>query len=300
MEVCRCSRRWQSSLAIMVIAVLLLVPVSSGFCQGSPPQRIVSLGPMNTKNIYLLGVEDRLVANTLYCRFPEAAREKEKIGTVLQIDIEHILSLRPDLVLATGLTQPQQIDALRRLGLRVRQFREPRSFDEICSQFLELGNLLGLERRAEAILARVNRRLSAIRQSASTLPQPRVLLQIGANPLFAATSASFTDDYIALAGGVNIAAGEDSGRYSPEKALTQNPDVIVIAIMGGQTGLGSAEQEKWRKLSSIAAVKSGRVFLVDPDLVCSPTPESFIEGLTLFSQLLHSQSAERLTISRRE
>ncbi|MCI5128976.1 MAG: ABC transporter substrate-binding protein, partial [Candidatus Electrothrix sp. AUS3] len=63
-------------------------------------QRIVSLGPINTENIYLLGAEDRLVGNTNYCVRPEAAKSKEKIGSVMQISIEKILSLRPDLILA--------------------------------------------------------------------------------------------------------------------------------------------------------------------------------------------------------
>jgi len=215
---------------------ILLTSVQSGLCAEVLPQRIVSLGPMNTKNIYLLGAENRLVANTVYCRSPEAARRKEKIGTVLQIDIEHIFSLRPDLVLATGLTQPQQINGLRRLGLRVVQFKEPKSFQDISSQFLTLGRLLGLEKKTQAILSEVTGQLQAIRSSIAGLPPQKVLLQIGANPLFAATSTSFTHDYISLAGDVNIAAAEQSGRYNPEKVVAQNPDVIIIAIMNAYPG----------------------------------------------------------------
>lgn len=278
---------------------ILLTSVQSGLCAEVLPQRIVSLGPMHTKNIYLLGAEDRLVANTVYCRSPEAARRKEKIGTVLQIDIEHIFSLRPDLVLATGLTQPQQINGLRRLGIRVVQMKEPQSFQEISSQFLVLGRLLGLEKKAQAILSGVAGQLQAIRSSIAGLAPQKVLLQIGSNPLFAATSTSFTHDYISLAGDVNIAAAE-SGRYNPEKVVAQNPDVIIIAIMGSQTGLGLAEKKKWQEISSIGAARKGKIFLIDPDLVCSPTPVSFIETLTVISRLVHPELAGRALLSARE
>ncbi|MCI5220091.1 MAG: ABC transporter substrate-binding protein, partial [Candidatus Electrothrix sp. LOE2] len=102
--------------------LLCLAPVAEQAEANTFPQRIVSLGPINTENVYLLGAEDRLVADTNYCVRPEAARSKEKIGSVMQVSIEKILSLRPDLNLATGLTQPQQLKKLRELGLRVEQF----------------------------------------------------------------------------------------------------------------------------------------------------------------------------------
>ncbi len=66
------------------------------------PQRIVSLGPINTENVFLLGAGDRLVGNTNYCVRPTEARNRAKIGSVMQISLEKILSLKPDLVLATG------------------------------------------------------------------------------------------------------------------------------------------------------------------------------------------------------
>ena len=294
------SIRRRTGLSLLALCLCLIL-LQSAFGASSSPQRIVSLGPMNTKNIYLLGAGDRLVANTVYCRLPAAAREKEKIGTVLQIDIEHILSLRPDLVLATGLTQPQQIDALRRAGMRVVQFKEPRSFIEIRSQFLALGRLLGLEERAAAILAEVEVELRAISTSTAGLPQQRVLLQIGTNPIFAATASSFTHDFISMAGGINIAALEKSGRYNQEKVLAQNPDVIIIAMMGSQTGVGAAEKRKWQDLfAGFSSAGSRGIFLIDPDLVCSPTPVSFLEALTVVSRLIHPELAGRALLSARE
>lgn len=281
------------------LLVLVLVVLHTGTCLGGLPQRIVSLGPMHTKNIYLLGAADRLVANTEYCRFPEAALRKEKIGTVMQVDIEHILALSPDLVLATGLTQPGQIEGLRRAGLRVVQFAEPRSFAEICKQFRDLGRLLGLEWKVGQILGQVDEDLREMQARLAGLPRPGVLLQIGANPLFAATSSSFTNDYILLAGGANIAAGEPSGRYDPEKVMAKDPEVILIAMMGSQSTVGRTEREKWRKLTTLRAVRQGGVHLVDSDLICSPTPVSFVKALVVLSRLIHpGLTREKLLTAR--
>ena len=130
------------------------------------PQRIVSLGPINTENVFLLGAGDRLVADTSYCVHPAAARDKVKIGSVMQLNIEQILSLHPDLILATGLTTPQQVAQLAASGVRVVHFRQPSDFAEICDQFLELGRLLGLENRAQEIIAEAHATIATETQSA--------------------------------------------------------------------------------------------------------------------------------------
>ena len=136
---------------LLIVLLSCLLPLPAQAQENSFPQRIVSLGPINTENIYLLGAEDRLVGNTSYCVRPDAARSKEKIGSVMQVSIEKILSLKPDLILATGLTQPQQADKLRELGLRTEQFQQPASFAEICAQFRRIGELLARYPKADQV-----------------------------------------------------------------------------------------------------------------------------------------------------
>ena len=118
--------------------------------QGKPssPQRIVSLGQTITERIYLLGAQDRLIANTVYCVVPEEAKTKEKVGTLLQFNIEKIISLKPDLVLASNLARSKQLSKLKELGIRVIKFTYPTSFSGICRQFIELGEILGKVEKA--------------------------------------------------------------------------------------------------------------------------------------------------------
>lgn len=276
-------------LGFLLILVLGLYPASAWSQEEQFPQRIVSLGPINTENVFLLGAGDRLVANTSYCVHPAAARDKVKIGSVMQLNIEQILGLQPDLILATGLTSPQQVAQLAASGVRVVHFPQPSNFTAICDQFLELGKLLGLETRARKIIAEAQKEVQAIQQRVRGLPPKKVFLQVGAHPLFASVASSFTNDFIVLAGGINIAAGQRDGRYNQEKVTAQNPDVIIVAVMGSEGGTGAREREEWLRFEPISAVRNRQVFVVDPDLICSPSPMTFVKGLEQIAGLIHPQ-----------
>ncbi len=268
------------------------LPSQAGAQETGFPQRIISLGPLNTENVYLLGAGDRLVANTSYCVRPEAAKAKEKIGSVMQISIEKILSLQPDLVLATGLTQPQQLKKLWELGLRVVQVKQPTSFSEICTEFLRLGRLLGLEARAKEVVRRAKSEVAAVTSRVAGLPRQKVFLQVGAQPLFGSVTSSFTHDYIRLGGGINVIADQTVGTVGYEKILARNPDVIIIAVMGSESGAAAREKKKWQRFSVISAVRNDRVYSINPDLVCSPSPETFARTLAVIAGLIHPEIGE--------
>jgi len=278
-----------------VFAILLLFPAppageaASAVQANRPdyPQRIISLGPINTENIYLLGAQDRLIADTIYCNSPPAAREKEKIGTLIQANIEKIVSLQPDLVLATALTRPRQAARLENLGIRVIRFTHPGSFREICSQFLRLGRLLDREEKALQIVEQARSEVDAVRRRTEKLAKKRVFLQVGARPLHASIESSFTHDFIRLGGGENIAAGASSGVYSRENVIRENPEVIIIAMMGSQTKAGEQEKKTWQRYRSLQAVKNNSIYLVDADLICSPSPLDFVRALKKITGLIH-------------
>lgn len=290
----------KNSLLTFLVGLVLFMglafsPVTAFSQEDRYPQRIVSLGPINTENVYLLGAEDRLVANTSYCVHPAAAKDKVKIGSVMQFNVEQILSLHPDLILATGLTTPAQVAQLSASGVRVVHFHQPNSFAAICDQFLELGKLLGLEAKAREIIAEAQGEVLAIQQRVKGLAPKKVFLQVGATPLFASVESSFTNDFIVLAGGINIAAGKREGRYNYEMVTAQNPDVIIVAIMGSEGGMGAREKEEWLRFTPISAVRNGQVFVMDPDLICSPSPMTFVKGLEKIAGLIHPANKETLS-----
>jgi ABC-type Fe3+-hydroxamate transport system substrate-binding protein len=267
--------------------LLLLAPCSAQATVAEYPQRIVSLGPINTENVFLLGAGNRLVANTNYCVRPEAAKAKEKIGSVMQVSIEKIIGLQPDLVLATGLTQVQQLRQLQSVGIQVVQFKQPASFTDICTQFLKLGRLLGLEKKAQQIIDDTKERVAVLQKKIARLPKQKVFLQVGAEPLFSSVATSFTNDFIILAGGSNIASGQKNGTMNYEKVIAANPDVIIIAMMGSESGIAAREQERWMQIPVINAVQNDRVHLINPDIACSPSPTTFADALDIMANLIH-------------
>lgn len=254
-----------------------------------PPRRIVSLGPIITENVFLLGAGDRLVANTSYCVHPEEARNREKIGSVMQFSVEKVTSLRPDLVLATNLSPAVQVQTLRDIGLNVVQFRQATAFAEICSQFITLGELLGLGEHGRELVRQAREKVAAVGEEVASLPRQKVFLQVGTRPLAGAMGKSFTHDFIALAGGENILAEQSSSKTHHEKVIADNPDVIIIAIMGSEAGLAAEEKAKWQDIPMIKAVRDNRVHVIDPDLVCSPSPVIFAETLEVFARLIHPE-----------
>ena len=277
---------------LYLLFILIIIGTTSGAVAqdtGTTAQRIVSLGPINTENVYLLNAQDRLLANTVYCVNPPAAKEKEKIGTLLQANIEKIVSLKPDLVLATSLTRPRQVAKLKRLGINVVQFTQPANFDEISEQFIKLGQLIGREERARRIVHEARRAIDQIQQKTAGRSKKKVFLQVGTRPLFASVEDSFTNEFITLGGGKNIAKGSLQGVYSREKVIAQNPDLIIIAIMGTEGIAGEKEQQKWMRYPSISAVKNNNIHIVDPNLVCSPTPLTFVEALRTITSLIHPE-----------
>ncbi len=255
-----------------------------------PPARIVSLSPLLTENIFLLGAGDNLVGDTIYCQRPEAARTKEKVGSVQELSIEKIVSLRPDLILASNLTPPQQVAKLRQLGFRVEAFRQPASFEAICEHFLRLGQMLGLRDRAEAIVGQARGKVKAVQQATASLPRRKVFLQVGAHPLFSSIKSSFTNDFITLAGGVNIAGDQASGAMKTEQVLALNPDLIIIAVMGSEHGVGAEARKHWLSFAALEASRNGRVYVMDPDLVCSPSPATFADTLIAVARLIHPEA----------
>lgn len=246
------------------------------------------MGPAITEEIYLLGVEDSLVGNTIYCQTPSDAKTKEKVGTVRDVNVEKIVSLKPDLVLTTPVASNSDIEKLKELKIKVVNFPTAGNFLEICEQFLELGKIVGEAEKAADIIKRAAAEVSFIEAKVANFPKPKVFAQTGAKPLWTA-NGGFIHDYIVRAGGINIAAdssgGSDYGAYSREQVVGKNPDVILIATMGI---VGEQEREVWGKFRGINAVSNNRIYIVDSHKLCSPTPSSFAETLSEIANLLHS------------
>lgn len=256
--------------------------------ESQKPMRIVSLSPAITEALYTLGLEDSIVGVTIYCQKPLRARSKEKIGTLMEPDKEKIVSLKPDLVLAMSLTSPKEIRKLTNIGLKVVIFQIPQNFHLLCDFFLQLGLVAGKEKDSRRFVMEAKDEVTKIAKKTSSLPKLKVLIQIGSKPLFVATKKYFINDYIRFAGGTNIYQDAGIGSVSMEDVVKRNPDVIIIATMGLS---GENERKTWKRFTTVEAVKNNRIYIVDPDRLCSPTPVSFAKYLAEVVALLYPEKA---------
>ena len=263
---------------------LLVLSHAAAFPVNSTPRRIISLVPNITEELFDLGVQDRLVGVTIYCRRPPEAQSKELVGTVVEVNVEKILGLQPDLVIASPLTDHKQLQKLQAVGIRVEVFPPPRDFKAMCVNFSQIAHMVGREERAREIIQQAERELDTIKEKVRAQLKPRVFVQIGEKPLVTAGGDSFIDDFVSSAGGVNIAREIKTSIYSREEVVRRNPDIIIIAQMGMT---GEREKAAWMKYKTIRAVQTNRIYMVDPYRFCSPTPLSFVGQVRELVRLLH-------------
>ena len=203
----------------------------------------------------------------------------------MSVNIEKTLLLKPDLVVASSLVKPETIDNLTRLGIKVVTQPYPKSFEEICSCFIEIGDMVGQSAKAKEIVAQQKARLNKLKASIPAGKIPNVFIQIGAKPLFCAVPNTFMDDFIRFTGGRNIASGLTSGGITREYVLKQNPDVIFIVTMG----IVAEEEKETCKVTSHFRKQKQADFILDADKTCSPTPILFVDALEEMTGLMYKK-----------
>lgn len=269
------------SIKKIIIAGLLFSFYFSSKAQS--PQRIVSLVPSITKQLYAFNIEDKIVGCTSYCKGKDR-KSVTIVASAIKVNIEKTLLLKPDLVLASALTSPKTLETFKKLGIKTVWFDYPKSFEDLCNQFLELGKIVGKQDKSNEIVNKAKERLSTIRKNIPKENPLKMFIEIGANPLFAAIENTFMDDYITFTGGTNIAAGLKSGAIARESVLIKNPDVIFVITMGV---VGKQEKEVWQSYKNLGATKSKRIFIIDADLASSPTPSNFVDVVEKMVELIY-------------
>jgi iron complex transport system substrate-binding protein len=258
-----------------------------------PPQRIISLAPNITEILYSLGLDEQIVGVSTHCNFPEKAKTKVQVGSYVSPDLERIISLKPDLIIATGAGNPRDmVERLQNLGLTTYVIF-PKHFDDILRSIKHLGQITNREKEALGIIQGMQKRSQRVIEITKGLPRPRVFLQIGEAPIVTVGKGVFADDLIRLAGGENIAGKEKEmyPRLGVEEILRRAPEVILISSMNPKAEYHKIIQE-WARWKSIPAVRDGRIHLIDSDLIDRPSPR-IIDGLEEMARILHPQQFKK-------
>jgi iron complex transport system substrate-binding protein len=253
------------------------------------PRRVVSLAPGITEMIFALEREEILLGTTQFSNHPPAAKQIPRIGSYVQPDLERIVALRPDLVLATRDGNPRRvIERLEALNIPVFAI-DPRNLAEIKASLSALGTVLNAEAQAAALVADMEERLARLRRLTAQIEhRPLVFFQVDAAPMVSVGEETFLHELIILAGGRNAAAGgPDYPRFGWEQILTLQPEVTIITSMAG----GQSPEElrrAWEQWPQLKAVQNGRVHVVDADLFDRPT-HRLLDGLEILARLIQPQ-----------
>ena len=250
------------------------------------PQRVVSLAPSNTESIYALGRGSLVVGVTEYCDYPPEAKLKPKIGGYTKIDLEKVVSLSPDLVLATSIHAKDIVPELASRGLTVFVV-EPKNVDELISKLTTFGKLLGANDEASKLSMQLKSRLDSVTAKVATVKtKPRVFYEID-KTLYTPGPGSFIDDLLTKAGAANIASDAKSAyaQLSPEALIAKDPEVILLGDMNfGETPDQVKIRPGW---TNIAAVKTGRIIpITDENVISRPGPR-IVDGVELVAPALY-------------
>ena len=245
--------------------------------------RVVSLAPSITKNIYYLNAQSSLVGCTSYCTIAKDDG-KTVVASPVTVNIEKIVGVKPDLIIATTITNPEYIEILRKFNIRVEVFATPESFEEICKQFIDMGKLLGKKEKATQMASAIKQELDDIKFKRVKDSAKKIFIQIGADPLYAVIPNTFMNDYIMFANATNVVQSLNTGTVSRETVITKNPDYIFIVTMGI---VGEEEKKIWESFEDLNAVKNNKIFIIDSDLACTPTPQTFLTTMRIISNYLN-------------
>lgn len=255
------------------------------------PERIISLSPANTEILYALGLGDKIVGVTDYCDYPEEVATKEKIGGYSDPNIEKIISLNPDLILATGIYL-KPIEELEKLGVPSVAI-EPENIDEMLDSIEIIGKATGRHKEAMDLIDSLKARIKKVEDKVADIPadkRPKVIYELWHTPIMVAGPGTYVDDIIQRAGGENIARDASNAypEYSQEMIIAKNPDIIIFSYHGtsdGETVESIMQRPGW---DSINAVKNKKVFYIDENLVQRATPR-LVDGLEEFVKIIHPE-----------
>ena len=254
------------------------------------PQRIVSLAPNLTETVFALDLGARLFGDTDFCDYPAEARMRTRVGGPIDPDLEQIVSLHPDVVLATrSLNRAVTVEALDRLGIPVYT-TDPRTVQDVAASVRRLGEVLGAKSRGEALAAQMEQRLAELARRLKGRPLRRVFFVVWLDPIISTGPNTFIADALRHAGAESVVnVSQDWPQINLEEVLRQNPDYLVFA--GTHPDDPQATIQSLRKRpgwSSLDAVRLGH-FAVVSDALARPAPR-MLDAIEDLARQLHPEA----------
>lgn len=255
-------------------------------------ERIITLVPSLTEIVYALGLEDRLVGVTNQCDYPPAVQQKQRVGDVINPNLEMIVELKPDVVLGSKVDNlSKTVEAIEHLGVPLYGLY-PTTVQGVFDSIRHIAELAGVAERGRALAGRLQAQLRELqtRLEQTSTAKPRLLFVVWAEPLIVVGGGTFLSDALTQAGGVSVSAGLRGNwpRLSLEEVVELDPDFLVLPRSHGlNTRMANLNQrEPWNHLR---AVRQNRVIWIDAAIE-RPGPR-IVAVIEQLAQALHPQLA---------
>ena len=257
----------------------------------TPARRIVSLAPYLTELLFAAGAGAAVVGTSEFSDYPAAARDIPRIGGGGGLDIEAIIALQPDLVVAWQSGNPGgQLERLRSLGMTLF-LSEPRQLPDVPGTLARLGRLAGSEPVAQVAVRIYETRYRELQQRYSARPTVAVFFQIWRQPLMTVSGEHLISDVIRLCGGRNVFSDLPvlAPQIDVEAVLESDPEVIIIATGGSSE---TAALQDWKRWPMLSAVAQGQLYEVQRELLVRHSPR-ILDGAEQLCRILEEVRSER-------
>lgn len=267
------------------------IPEASG--EGVYPARIICMAPSITEIVFALGLGDRVVGVSDFCDYPPEALEKQMIGGVVNPNMEAIVALDPDLVLALpNATHESLFRSLRLLGMNVITIRNDR-LQDLFTMIEKIGEETSRQGEAAEMSSSLRAKFSEIGERVAGFPKKKVMFIVGVEPLFVAGKGTYIDELIEIAGGENI-AGDSLAKYPQlgiETVVSKAPEVILYTSFNFDLTPKQEAMAKdlWSPYQSIPAVRDGRIHGLVADYVTLAGPRLVI-GIEDMARAIHPEA----------
>jgi iron complex transport system substrate-binding protein len=232
------------------------------------PKRIISLTPATTEILFELGLDNNLVGVTNDCNYPLKATKKTKLGKFGFIDLEKVISLKPDIIFATS-DMNKQLDVLKNYKVPLIALKTS-NIASILENITYIGSVTNTNNKAKNLVSKLNAKITELNKKHNT-KKPKVFYCIWHDPLITTGDKSFVGDMLNIAGGENIASKLESSfaKYSVESLIAGNPQYIIIPkLTNSKINFSTIP---WIQLE---AVKNKKIIIVDDDKFLRPTPRA--------------------------
>jgi iron complex transport system substrate-binding protein len=252
-------------------------------------ERVISLAPNLTEIIYAVGGGGQLVGNTTFCNYPPEAKNVAKVGDTLQPSIERILALRPQLVLVSTASQLEAFTKQLNEQQIAVYITDPGDLEGVFRSILGVGDLLNQSAGAAELVKQLRTRTEAVEHAVAGRPAVSVFFQLSGQPLYTAGKSSFVTNLIERAGGRSVTADVNEAwpRLSNEAAVASRPEAIIM--LSAESMGAAANTNVAAALRNSPAVKNGRLYVIDGELLTRPGPR-LVDGLEQIARALHAEA----------